>query len=285
MLGNKVIAQNCIIHSNSPSEICSGGYTSVGVTITSGTSPYTVVYSDGINQYTENGYTSEKVITVQPATTSTYSLISVTDYSDNSLEISPETAIITVDPLPSNIIVSPSSPVCPGSNFTISATATHGSSFELWNQAKTTQIGVLPFTTSISSPTQYTVVAISEKSCSADQAYTVTLDNVNPTIENCPSDQNIAMDAGNCTVSLPDFRSYVTVSDNCTASGSITLNQNPSPATVLSGNGTTQLITITATDASNNSALCSFTLTLKDTEKPAISGTAPSGNRNTDAGA
>ncbi|MDP4227834.1 MAG: hypothetical protein Q8910_15835, partial [Bacteroidota bacterium] len=42
LLGNKVIAQNCIIHSNSPSEICSGGYTSVGVTITSGTSPYTV---------------------------------------------------------------------------------------------------------------------------------------------------------------------------------------------------------------------------------------------------
>ncbi len=59
--------------------ICTGMTTDLTVTITGGASPYTVVYKIGGTYFTEAGYTSGNPITVSPAVTSTYQLVSVTD--------------------------------------------------------------------------------------------------------------------------------------------------------------------------------------------------------------
>ena len=58
--------------------ICNGSSTDLSVAITVGTSPFTVVYTDGTNNFTVNSYTSGAPISVSPTATTTYSLISVT---------------------------------------------------------------------------------------------------------------------------------------------------------------------------------------------------------------
>src|SRR5260221_8895296 len=62
-----------------------------------------------------------------------------------------------------------------------------------------------------------------------------------------------------------------------------TLFRSPSAGTVLSGHNTTQLVTLTATDAAGNASSCSFTITLKDNVAPVISGCPSSGNVFVDA--
>ncbi|PWA03871.1 beta strand repeat-containing protein, partial [Flavobacterium psychrotolerans] len=58
--------------------ICSGTSTNLQVAITGGTSPFTVVYNDGTGNSTVNGYTTGSNISVSPASTKTYTLVSVT---------------------------------------------------------------------------------------------------------------------------------------------------------------------------------------------------------------
>ncbi|MDN3676656.1 hypothetical protein QWY90_04950 [Flavobacterium paronense] len=79
------------------STICPSSSGNINVTITGGTSPYTVVYTDGTTNYTVNSYTSGSNITVSPGSTTTYTLISVNDNA--SLPITPTSgsAVITVD--------------------------------------------------------------------------------------------------------------------------------------------------------------------------------------------
>ena len=261
--------------------ICQGQSTTLQVIVSASTSPYTVVYSDGTSNFTVNNYTSNgdpesagyggDAITVSPTTTKNYTLISVTDQYSTSLPVNSTPITITVNPLPTSlsVTVNPVSPVCPGVNFTISATATNGSTYELWNQANTSKIGDLPFVTSIVSNTTYTVRAISSTGCSISQSLTVNVDNVKPTIS-CPANQIINPVAGTCGAVLPDYRSLVTKSDNCTATGSIVLVQSPAAGTAISGHNTTQVITITATDASGNFNSCTFNATLIDNIDPAI---------------
>ena len=48
----------------------------------------------------------------------------------------------------------------------------------------------------------------------------------------------------------------------------MTVTQTPAPGTALSGDGTTQLITLTVDDGNGNTSLCQFTLTMDDTTQP-----------------
>ena len=68
-----------VLSVNGTSTICRGNSANLIVTITGGTSPYTVVYSDGPNNFTVNNYTSGTDIPVSPTVYTTYSLVSVTD--------------------------------------------------------------------------------------------------------------------------------------------------------------------------------------------------------------
>ena len=64
---------------NGTTSICSGDSAVINVAITGGRSPYTLVYTDGTNNYTESNYVSGSSIVVTPASTTTYSIVSITD--------------------------------------------------------------------------------------------------------------------------------------------------------------------------------------------------------------
>ena len=97
---------------------------------------------------------------------------------------------------------------------------------------------------------------------------TVT-DQVNPVID-CPPAQTLAVD-GNCTVPLPDYTSQASARDNCDPRrGPVTVSQAPAPGTPFSGDGTVVPVTLTATDASGNTADCTFPVTLEDMQDPSL---------------
>lgn len=100
--------------------------------------------------------------------------------------------------------------------------------------------------------------------------FTLTLtDNINPVV-NCPADFDVYADAS-CDYDIEDYSSLVTVSDNCTPSGSITITQSPAIGATISNHGTTQVVTIDAEDASSNLDQCQFTITVQDTLAPTVS--------------
>lgn len=99
-------------------------------------------------------------------------------------------------------------------------------------------------------------------------SFTVTVNDVTPPTVTCPANQSINLDAS-CAAIVPDYRSLATISDNCTALINMTIVQSPLPGSTINGNGS-QTITITATDASNNSTFCSFTLTKVDVTPPVM---------------
>lgn len=106
--------------------ICQGNTTTLQVNITGGTPPYTVVYSDGTNCTTVNGYLSGSSIQVTPSTSTTYSLLSVTSANGcigtgNSGQVA-----ITVNPTASTSVsmaASPMGTICAGTSVTFTATA------------------------------------------------------------------------------------------------------------------------------------------------------------------
>lgn len=89
------------------------------------------------------------------------------------------------------------------------------------------------------------------------------LDNVDPIIA-CLDDQVEAVGAG-CVFELPDYRTFVEASDACT---DITLQQSPSPGTMMSP-GIYAINLVVADDAWNTDN-CSFQLTVLDTSPPVL---------------
>ncbi|HPR26299.1 HYR domain-containing protein, partial [Lentimicrobium sp.] len=284
LLSAKQVSAQATIQENGPTSVCAGESTTIDVVICAGAAPWTVVYTDGVSNYTVNNYNSNcdpdagpvqgDPITVSPAVTTTYTLVSVT-FGDPAVNVTPlsGSVTITVNPLPSSVSVLPSTRQCPGANFTISATATNGNTYELWNAANTSKIADLPYETSITANTNYTVRAISGSTpaCTTAVAYTVLLENTPPSIT-CPGNQTLNPNpTTGCSAALPDYRSLATVSDNCTASGSITVTQSPNPGTTISTHNTVQQVTLTATDEAGNEASCNFNVTLIDNVNPTIS--------------
>nr|MCU0472508.1 HYR domain-containing protein [Bacteroidales bacterium] len=70
---------------------------------------------------------------------------------------------------------------------------------------------------------------------------------------------------GSCSFVIPDYRSLSTAADNC---GAPVVTQSPIVGTAISGAGTVQLITLTATDGGGNTAVTNFAITLKDVTPP-----------------
>lgn len=72
----------------------------------------------------------------------------------------------------------------------------------------------------------------------------------------------------NCEAALPDYSDLVVVYDNC---GTYTLEQDPAPGTMISGE---VIVTFTATDAVGNTANATFPVSILDTIPPTILDTA-----------
>jgi len=95
--------------------------------------------------------------------------------------------------------------------------------------------------------------------------FTVTvLDVTAPSITVCAPAQTISADA-NCQAFVPNLTGAVVATDNC---GPVTVTQSPLAGTVI-GTGPT-VVTLTATDGSNNTATCTTTITVNDTTAPSI---------------
>ncbi len=111
----------------------------------------------------------------------------------------------------------------------------------------------------------YTVTVTDGNSCSSTISSTVSAPDVIPPTITCPA--NAIVPAGaTCTTILANYTATAVASDNCTANP--TKTQSPVAGTVL-GLGA-QVLTLTATDASNNSATCSMTVTVTDQTAPSL---------------
>jgi hypothetical protein len=85
----------------------------------------------------------------------------------------------------------------------------------------------------------------------------VTLQDVTPPSVSCPANQLVAS-AGACSITLADYTDLATASDDC--DDSPVLSQSPAEGAPVSGSA---LVTIYATDASENVDSCSFTVTVQ----------------------
>lgn len=99
--------------------------------------------------------------------------------------------------------------------------------------------------------------------------FTVTVagmvDNVDPVV-NCLTNQSVTVNSS-CLVTVPDYTTLVTVTDNC-GDSNVVVTQTPSAGTTIGIGNTT--IWIFAEDASGNKDSCSFTLNVQDTILPVI---------------
>jgi len=125
---------------------------------------------------------------------------------------------------------------------------------------------------------QTTTLTITVSDAAGNQgqcSFPVTLiDTVKPVIT-CPSAISISTTSG-CTLSLADYSSLASVSDNCTAANALVFTQSPVVGTTIATG--VQLVTLTVADATNNQRSCSFTLTVQDPDAPVITvcpGTQP----------
>ncbi|UMB59399.1 HYR domain-containing protein [Lutibacter sp. A80] len=272
------------VKDGSPTAICDGESTTLEVIIDTGVGPYTVVYSDGTTNYIITDYSSNPdpesltyggtPIEVTPSATTTYSLVSVS-FEFGLLPVSEVndlfTETITVNPLPTDITATINSgdPVCYNTSFEISATATNGSTYELWDEANASKIADLPYTIAITADTNYTIRAISAEGCESTEPLTVALENTPPTFTSDPGDQILNPDDESCSTTLPDYTSnFITVSDNC--GGIVTLTQNPVAGSEIAGHNTVQPVVITATDEAGNQNTYNFNVTLIDDINPEI---------------
>lgn len=89
------------------------------------------------------------------------------------------------------------------------------------------------------------------------------IDTISPSII-CPADQNEPVDA-NCFVTLPNYVSMTSSSDNC--SGGLFITQNPFPGTTISAN---TAVLISVIDPEGNSSSCTFNVLPIDTISPQV---------------
>ena len=96
-------------------------------------------------------------------------------------------------------------------------------------------------------------------------SFSVTVNDEEPPTIVCPPDMVRTVEPGATSGSIVDFTA--TISDNCPVVGQIPYTCNP-PSGSQFPLGTTG-VTCTATDASDNTASCSFTVTLWDPSRAA----------------
>jgi gliding motility-associated-like protein len=122
--------------------------------------------------------------------------------------------------------------------------------------------------TVISIATAVTLTATDASGNFSDCPFTVNItDTISPTIT-CPLDQNVSATTA-CTAILGDYTGLAIMTDNCDSSP--IASQIPVAGTTIT---TSQVVTLTATDASGNTATCSFLITVDDATAPTI--TCPS---------
>src|SRR5205823_1091532 len=96
---------------------------------------------------------------------------------------------------------------------------------------------------------------------------TFTVSDTTAPVVTCAANLSGSSDA-NCQAAVPDVLAGVTVSDNCSATNAINLNQSPAAGTLVGPGPHT--ITVTATDQAGNIGTCTTTFTVSDTTAPVV---------------
>ena len=170
--------------------------------------------------------------------------------------------MITVNPCNVTLTASTSDEDCPGANdgsIDLTVAGATGTTTYAWSNGDNTEdiSGLAPNT--------YTVIVTDNVGCVESASFTINAgsDTTPPNIS-CPANITVSNAIGSCgvNVNIPDPG----ITDNCSG---VTFVTSPASGSFFSVGTTT--VTSTATDASGNFALCSFTITVEDTENPVIS--------------
>ena len=186
--------------------ICKDETTNLSVAITDGASPYTVVYSDGSSNTTINGYTSGSNIPVSPMSTTTYTLVSVTDDNGCLGTGNSGSAIVTVHDGSTSATMSGTATITSGNSTPISVAISGGSSpYTLVYNDGSSDISLPGYTsgTAISvsptSNTTYTIVSVTDNNdCEGTGNTGSAIITVN-TPPSCPNTLNVTAVAHNQT--------------------------------------------------------------------------------------
>ena len=111
---------------------CPNNVSNIKVDVTGGVGPYTLVYSDGTTNTTFNNYVSGTNITVSPAVTTTYSIVSVTGANGCVGSGNTGAAVITVTPVATITTQPTNRSICVGANtsFTVVPNTTNGTTYQ-----------------------------------------------------------------------------------------------------------------------------------------------------------
>lgn len=181
--------------------------------------------------------------------------------TDANTCVGTDTITITINPLPSVAITqSPANPVCPGTTATLDASA--GLSAYSWF-GTTTSVSGNTASLSVTATDTYNVLATDANGCQNNASIsTLFQDLIAPTIQNCPA--NISINTNNNMCTGTATWTAPTASDNCSVS-IVQTTGLPSGSAFPLGNST---IAYTATDAGGNTATCSFTINVTDSQVP-----------------
>src|SRR5207247_642763 len=163
-----------------------------------------------------------------------------------------ETPVITC---PANINVSTSGGTCP-SNVTFAVTAT--------DNCGTATVTCIPASGSSFAvgPTTVNCSASDGHGNSATCSFTVTVSDSEVPVITCPANINVSTSGGTCSSNVTFA---VTATDNC---GTATVTCIPASGSSFGTGPTT--VSCGASDGQGNSATCSFTVTVNDSELPVI---------------
>jgi hypothetical protein len=177
--------------------------------------------------------------------------------------------VVTVNPTPATPTISAGGPTtfCPGGSVTLTSSSATGNQ---WYKDGNPIGSATNQTYSATASGNYTVV-VTQNGCAsaASSATTVTASDTTPPTVSCPANMTKSTDPNQCsavvTYTIP------TGSDNCTLPANAVVCSPSSGATFPKG---TTTVTCTVTDAANLTGTCNFTVTVNDTQQPAI--TCPS---------
>ncbi|MBX7182253.1 MAG: hypothetical protein K1X82_09085, partial [Bacteroidia bacterium] len=189
--------------------ICNGDITNLVFNATSGTGPFNIVYTNGSSNFNLTGLSDGSTISVSPSTTTSFSIVSITDAfcTNNAVTNTPVT--VTVNPLPQGVI-SGTQAICSGQSANLTVTFTSGTGpFDITYSDGTSTFNLTGVTNGHTIPvnplsnTTYTLTAITDaNSCSRTTG--LTNGGATITVNPLPSLTIIGLDAGYCISSPTD---------------------------------------------------------------------------------
>ncbi|QJD78872.1 putative Ig domain-containing protein [Spirosoma rhododendri] len=176
---------------NGTSTICTGSSANLTATITGGTGPYSLTYSNGTTNTVVSNYTSGANITISPTTSTTYTLVNVTDANACAATVS-GSAQVTVNQPPTTANAGTAQTIFTGQSATLAAnTPTTGTG--MWSVTSGPSTAASQFS-SITSPT----ATFAPAGGMGSYVLTWTISNAPCT----PSASNVTITVSNPTVNL-----------------------------------------------------------------------------------